>query len=51
MPGPTNAFMHAVVKRSNSRNWGEMLALVVTKQSGASSRRSSAARSSCDGSR
>ena len=32
--GPRNAFMHAVVKRSNSRNWGETSAEVVTKTPG-----------------
>ena len=51
VPGPTNAFMAAVVKRSNSRNCGVMSAEVQTKQSGSSSRRISAARSSCAGSR
>ena len=48
--GPTNAFMQAVVKRSNSRNCGTMSALVVTNAPGhLLARRSAAARRSCSG--
>ena len=42
--------MAVVVNRSNSRNWGDTEAEVVTKQSGCSSRTMAAARSSCAGS-
>ena len=45
-----NAFMAVVVNRSNSRNWGDTAADVVTKQSGNSSRTMAAARSSWAGS-
>ena len=41
--------MQAVVNRSNSRNCGEMSALVVTKASGISSATIAAARRSCSG--
>ena len=47
--GPTKAFMHAVVKRSNSRNCGKMSALDVTNAPGISSATISAARRSCSG--
>ena len=44
--GPINAFMAAVVNRSNSRNWGETSLEVVTKASGHCSLTMAFARSS-----